>query len=97
MGYLPQIRQQALALIKEGYSAEKVADILSKKLEDETSEQKSPCAQTIRRWSNEVKKWDRQRIESAENAREFLKTHPIPKWLQNMYLVKIENGEIKPL
>ena len=94
MTYIPKIVQRALELIQDRYSAEKVAAILSTELKDEL---KTPCAKTIRRWEKEAAKWEKQRAESKENAREFFKTHPVPKWLENVYLVKIENGEIKPL
>ncbi len=51
MGYHPKIKQRALELIREGYVAQKIADIISQELKDSP---KSPCERTIRRWKNEA-------------------------------------------
>ena len=92
MAYHPKIKQRVLALIQEGYVAEKVADILSRELKNEP---KSPCDKTIRRWNNEAKRQQGQASESVETAKKIPKEHlitndgiyekimDIPPWAKN--------------
>jgi hypothetical protein len=65
----------------------------------EFEQEELPNERTINRWYEKAIKLEKQILESQEytkeTARKYWETHPIPKWLQNLYLVKIENGEIK--
>ena len=96
--YPEQIIQKAIELGK-GRSARETLKALRRQKDLENEDM--PNERTINRWKKEATILEKQISESAENAREIAKkyweTHPIPKWLQNLYLVKKENGEIKPL
>lgn len=91
-----KMRLRAIKLNKD-----ESASWVLKELEKEFKAEAMPDVRTINRWKHDAEKLEKQISESAEHTkeigREYWKTHPIPKWLQNLYLVKIENGEIKPL
>lgn len=92
MTYILKIKQRALELLQEGYSPEIAADKISKEYNNEP---KTPTGKTIRIWGDEVRKLEKELAKSKQTVEEFIRTHPAPKWLRNLYLVKIENGEIK--
>ena len=91
-----EIRQKALELRKTRSAGHTLKAL--KRIPDFEKED-LPTERTINRWHEKAIKLEKQIIESQkytkEAARKFWETHPIPKWLQNVYLVKIENGEIK--
>lgn len=93
---LPEIKQRAIDLLKKRYSA----GLVLRQLEQDFPNNKMPTERTINRWKNQAEILERQISSSQRNNQEILEkyweTHPVPKWLQNLYLVKIENGEIKP-
>lgn len=87
---------KAIELHKDG-SARWVLEKLQK--DKEFDGEAMPEVRTINRWKHDAEQLERQIAESAEHTKEigkkYWETHPIPKWLRNLYLVKIENGEIK--
>ncbi len=87
-----EIRRKAIELSKTR-SAGQTLKALRRIPEFENEDM--PVERTINRWKNQAAMLEKQISESAENTKEFFKTHPVPKWLQNVYLVNIENGEIK--
>jgi DNA-binding transcriptional regulator GbsR (MarR family) len=96
--YPYEIRRKAIELSKTR-SAGQTLKALKRLPEFENEDM--PDTRTISRWKNQAERLERQISESQEytkeTARKYWETHPIPKWLKDLYLVKIENGEIKPL
>ena len=92
----PEIRQKAIELSKTRSAGETVKAL---KRIPEFKNEELPDTRTINRWKNQAAILEKRILESQaytkETARKFWETHPIPKWLQILYLVKIENGEIK--
>lgn len=94
MQFSPQYKQKAIELYEE-YTMTEVFQQLLKIFPNKHH----PNEKTIRRWKHEATMLEKQIAESAEHTKEigskYWETHTIPKWLQHLYLVKIENGEIK--